>query len=326
MKGFKDFIVLLGKIILAGAPLIGLWLFCIFGKMYYMDGEAPYYLWIKEQINTPHDNVEVLFMGDSSMNSAVDPTLIPGEKSLSIANGGGCPYDGYYLLKEYLEHNPAPKVLYYGYEYEHVAGGGSLWDRVYYTQLISYKDAIELIDELNNHGLSWVFQDHNAKKDIRAYYANYPGEYLPAMINARFVGRYKSNQVSWDTIEAHQGHYIALTDEINPDYEVYTVYGFTVADACDYYIHKTMELCQEYGIQVRMIGLPSCPNTTFDKEFQEAEYSYMSGVADSYDNVTYLPIISMEHKYFLDGHHMNNSGCAFFTDFLTKTYPEDFAD
>lgn len=326
MKTQKGILVLLGKILLVGIPLVGLWLFAAFGKMYYLDGEAPNYLWLRKQLNTAHDGVEVVFIGDSAMNSAIDPSLMTDVNALCLANGGGCPYDGYYMLKEYLEHNPTPKVVYYGYEYEHLEGTGSLWDRVLYTHLISYKDAMEMMHTMEDRRHEWAFSGRpNAFRQVRSYYINYPGVYLPAMINAGFVGRHAANVEQWNTIEAHKGHYMAITDDINPDYNEYMVYDFVVADICDYYMRKTLDLCDSYGITVRMIGIPTCPNTQFDVAYQDAQLAYMEDLASNHPKVSYLPPTdTVEHDHFLDGHHLNNAGCAFFTNFLMETYPEDF--
>lgn len=326
MKTVKSFCILLGKILLVTIPLVLLWIYTALAKMRYMDGEAPYYMWLREQIHTYHEDVDVIFMGDSTMNSAINPTLITGVGALNLASGGSCPYEGYYMLKEYLEHNPTPKVLYYGYEYEHMAGTGSLWDRTIYTHLIDYKDARDMFDTFQEMDYRWALDGQgNVQRKVLSYYLNYPGRYLPAIINAGFAGRYESNMENWNIIDANKGHYMAITDEVNPDYHEYTIYNYSVADVCDVYMRRTMDLCQEYGIQVRLIGMPTCPNTKYDEAFQKAEFGYMNGIAEAYENATYLPInTDMAHELFMDGHHLNNAGCKYFTNYLMETYPEDF--
>lgn len=326
MKSVFDYFRILGKVILVGIPLIGIWLYSTFGKMYFIDGEAAYYLWMADQIHTSHEDVQVLVLGDSAMNSAIDPSQLP-VGALSLANGGGCPYEAYYILKEYLEHNEAPCVVYIGYNFQHMEGTGALWERTFYNHLIDYQDAAQLLDTMETMNFSWAWDGHDSyQRELLAYYVNYPGVYLPAIINAGVKGRYQTNKDAQAFITEHQGRYIGVSDMVNQkSYSEVECKKYCVAPICDVYIRQLMDLCQEHGIMVRWVTLPMCPEIDVPDSFREAEQQYMEELVGAYEGATYFPVVEdMDHGMFFDDFHMNNPGCAYYMDCLMKAYPEDF--
>ena len=313
--------------ILVGLPLIGIWMFAIFGKLYYLDDEAPYYLWMRDRIHSDRQDAAVVFLGDSAMNSAVNPAALPIE-AVSLANGGGCPYEAYYILKEYLEHHGAPKTVYVGYDFEHMTGAGALWERTFYCHLINYRDASELMDAFEETGFDYALADHGRyRRKLLSYYVDYPGVYLAAMTNAGFTGRYEDNMDAWQQIDGTKGHYIGITDAVSLDYTVYEQREYTVETTCDLYIQRLLDLCQEQGIRVRWVEVPMCPNNTFTDTYYERRDGYMNPLVERYNNMTFLPAPQgMQQEQFLDGFHLNNAGCTYYTNFLLESYPEDFAE
>lgn len=325
MKTWKSVLRLFGRVVLVGIPFWAVWIYAIFGKMNYLDGEGVYYLWMRDAIHDESTNPTVLILGDSAVNAAVNPSLMPGE-ALSLANGGGCPYEAYYMLKEYLEHHEAPKTIYIGYGHTHMEGTGALWGRTFYTHLLEYGDARELLHTMDKMDFTWGLDtDGNPYLKLLAYYANTPGSYMTAMMNAGWDGRYETNLESVATITENQGHYIGLTDDVYPDYTERNEENYLVAPICDEYVHRLMDLCQEQGIVVRWITIPMCDNMQLSQHYLEAEDAYYSALLTEYDNMTYLPALdTMTHEQFLDIEHMNNAGCAYFTNYLVTTYAEDF--
>jgi len=326
MKKIGSFFLLLIKIGLVGLPLIALWLYCIFGKMDYMDDEYPYYRWIRDQIHSSHEDVDVIILGDSAMNSALDPELLSNH-TLSLATGGGQPADAYYILKEYLEHNEAPKVVYVGYQQINYDDYGVYWERSFYSHIYDYEDALDVIRTAEAMGTSEILVDHYRRK-LLSYYIDFPGVYGKAVVNSGINGRRVTNEEAYNEIGRHDGHYICW-DSADEDANHYIVNydDFMITGFRDEYFHRLINLCNENGITCRLLSLPCSPGRDYTENFQASMDSYYTDLCKLGDDVTYLSnTMDADFSEFADTVHFNMRGTQHYSELIRNTYPEDFSD
>ena len=93
-------------------PMIATCLYARSNLMAFGDNELPYYLWNKDFCSTPHDSqYDVIILGDSVANSAYMPEIL-SDHTVNLSIGGTTPMEAYYILKEWLHHNKAPKTVY----------------------------------------------------------------------------------------------------------------------------------------------------------------------------------------------------------------------
>ncbi len=300
-------------------------LYCRFFPMYYLDEEYAMYRQQKDyvtgQLNM--DDARVLIMGDSRTKAGFKPALL-WEGAYNIALGGGTPIEGYYSLKEYLQHHEAPETVVIAYAPMHYMDVDTLWTRSVYFHTMSEKDfrdltarATEFEDTQNI-----LIEDYEIEYMMYKFYM--PNKYATALKKSAFVGRYEKTNQKYDTMVEFNGHSTYGTAEQSGDINGEAkVSDFAGSDIITWYLEETFALCKEYGIKVVLEQTPMNETSygILTPEFKEHYRSYMQQIAERYPDVKIYPdFYCYPNDCFGDADHLNSHGVEVYDAFLMEKY------
>ena len=314
--------IVLGVIVLL--PAIAVWLYIIYGGMYYLDEEYPYEAWNKNFCQTDHNgSVDVLILGDSVVNASILPEyLSDGTYNLSL--GGTTPVEAYYILKEYLEYNEAPEVCYIGFADVGYITDQNLYTRTLYFHRFSYEDEKELFSIAEDYNAESILID-GYLDEWKQYRFWSPSKYLPALFNGGFNARYETNMANYQAIDEHKGSYLSLTDAYELEAEEIEYTSFPVNEYYDYYMKRLLDLCVDNGITPRVLMVPMRPNIVCTMDYIADCYKYLVKLQEYCPEMTYYyRPEGFGYEDFADVWHMNWNGAVKYTQLIKETYPEDF--
>ncbi len=305
-------------------PVFIIWLYIIYGGKFYLDEEYAYDTWNKKFCQTDHQgSVDVLFLGDSVVNASVLPENL-SESTYNISLGGRTSAEAYYILKEYLENNTAPKVCYIGFADIGYIADTSLYTRTLYFHRLSYEDEQELFANAISYNVEDILKENYEEEWMQYHYWS-PYKYLPALFNGGFFLRYGDYKANMDLIDSHNGSYMAYTEEIFSPTETLEYTAFRPGDFYDFYMKKILDTCVENDITPRVIMIPMSPNIECTMDYIADCYKYLVELQTYCPSMTYLyRPDGFDSNDFGDEWHMNHNGAIKYTAVLKETYPEDF--
>ena len=125
----KNLLKLTAKCFLVCLPMIAVTVYLRWQPFNYMDGEAPYYIWNRDQARQGSETYyETIILGDSVANSAFLPEVL-SDGTINMALGGMTPVESYYVLEEWMDSHPAPKACYIAYQDIHLQQDECFWPR-----------------------------------------------------------------------------------------------------------------------------------------------------------------------------------------------------
>lgn len=322
----KQVLKLILKMGLASVPIMAVWAYLYFCPMSYFDGEAPYYLWNRDFSREAHEEkYDLVIIGDSAANAAFEPEYM-SEGAVNLSLGGSSPAEEYYVLKEFIEANGAPRTVYMYYNAEHMSAPTAFWERSVYSHRFNFDEVMTMIADAEAHSCDFITAQPHYRNLAVEYLYSAPEKYLPALLNAGFNGRLSDNRINYNHIDIHRGTYISRKAETGDLYQPEVYYNFPVGDFSDYYLKKTIELCSENDITVRIIDIPPATGAKLETlQYSAEKNTYFFDIANSYDNVTYLTGIEGMNRYdYSDAIHMNTRGALKFSKLMKTLYPEDF--
>lgn len=303
-------------------PVVCISLYCHFGMIKFVDDEAPYFLWNREMVNNHHEEFyDTIILGDSTANAAYEPAVL-SDGTINLALGGITPIDSYYILKNWLANNQAPKVCYISHFDAHFSIEAWFWKRVMFTHLhhadqniVIMRDALKYKDP-NICTENWL-------EDFVSYQLCLPDKYMTSIINAHVNQRYEANLAAQMNASLHSGRYMKKgTEEYAGEAEVYR--SFTVAPLIDAYYRRLIELCIENGIQVRIVKLPVSETYSYSDEYVKEFAGYYAALKEEFPEITVDWIKNYEWNMFADKSHLNSHGALQFSTELKSMHPEDF--
>lgn len=316
---------LLGKCLAVSAPLIGLVLFFSSSMPAFVDDEAPYYLWGKEKTRNAQDQYyETVILGDSAANSAYMPEILSGG-TINLAMGGTTAMENYYTLLDWLAYNPAPRVCYISFIDHHYSAEDCFWTRTMYSHRFSLEHNIEMLQMALAFHEPSVLTEHTVL-DFISYQLFLPNKYITSFLNSSFNQRLASNQEQMRLAEMHSGRYIGRTTAEYAVEDARDMGTISVAPLFDVYLRKTADLCEEYGITMRVVHLPQPDNCLITDEYIGSFFDYFDALKEEYPCLTVTWFPTCEKSMFYDGNHMNSYGAMRFSAALKEMYPEDFTD
>ena len=300
-------------------------LYCRFLPMYYLDDEYAMYRQQKDyvtgQLNT--EDARILILGDSRTKAGFQPGLL-WEDTYNIALGGGTPIEGYYSLKEYLQHHKAPEAVVMAYAPMHYMDVDTLWTRSVYFHTLSEADFRDLTAR------ALAFEDteniliENYKTEYLMYKYYMPNKYATALKKSAFVGRYEKTKQKYDTMVELAGYSTYGTAEQSGDINGEAkVSDFAASDILTWYLEETFLLCEEHGIQVVLEQTPMNETSygILTPEFKQHYRSYMQALVQKYPDVEIYPdFYCYPNDCFGDADHLNSHGVKVFDEFLIKKY------
>lgn len=322
----KKIIILVLKCICVMVPVIGICIFARVNILSYADQEAPYYIWNKKMCNESQEKYySVLFLGDSGSNAAYAPEVL-SDSAMSLALGGTTPVENYYVLKEYLDHNTSPQVVYLSFFDEHLKAEDCFYYRIMYTHRFGLTELSDIMKRAKYYNEPSIITD-TYLKDFWSYELYLPNMYITSIMNGSFNQRKEYNRNAVDSVGLHQGRYISLSVAEDSESEPVTYSEFWVAPLFDEYYKKIIELCVDHDITVRIVKIPMEENVIFTKEYENQFYVYYNQLQAEYPDLTVDWIKKgYDRFYFTDLVHMNNRGSRMFSNMLKSLHPEDFME
>lgn len=324
---WSDIVRLIKKIMILIVPFfVILPLYCALFPMYYMDEEYAMY---KQQrnyclgIETEDKKRDLLILGDSRAKAGFVPASLSGS-AYNLALGGATPVEGYYSLREYLDHHNKPQTLIVAYAPMHYMDVDTLWTRTVYFHNISSKDFWEIIQTAREcRQFDKILIDHYPLEYLM-YCLYFPNKYATALKNAGFFFRHQRTALKYQEMEENLGHTLYGTQNgsggVNGEaHEM----DFGCSDVIDRYLGRLLELCRDEGIEVILEQLPMNETSygILKPEFKAHYKEYMLQVARRYPEVTVnAGFYCYENAYFGDADHLNAEGCEVFTAYIREKY------
>ncbi|WP_155952419.1 hypothetical protein [Pseudobutyrivibrio sp. LB2011] len=318
------------------APIWGLSMFLCFGKMYYSNEDFAYTFWNKQFTETKQDKYyKVVVIGDSSCNSAYMPEVI-SDSMINLSIGGSSTVEGYYVLKDYLEHNDAPTDVFLSYHDSHFRYTEAYWDKIVPAHRFSLLDNIELISNATEDDTG-LFYHNGAYADLIATEVYFPSKYIVGLTNyltqdtlpedTQQIRGYETNIAAMEKVELHRGRYTTLGNQVFVTSQARPYTQFSAGSLYESYFDKTIALCQKNGIAVHIVKPPLPDNSQLSDEYIEEVKQFYNKYVEKYDNVDFdwgQHIFTIED--FADEIHLNNDGALKFSEYIKENYKEIFDD
>lgn len=304
-------------------PVIFVYIYTWMNPLGYMDEEAPYYMWNKEQANTRQEkDYRVIILGDSTANASYAPEIL-SDDTINLSLGGTTPVENYYILDDWLAHNNAPDVCYISFMDHHLYEEDCFWRRIVYSHRFRIGQIVEILKAAKEYNEDSIICE-NYKTDFISYELRLPNKYITSLMNAGFNQRYAENIEAWKQNDLHRGRYIGRTIQEGdiPDGIVYD--EFCVSPLFDDYLKKLINLCEDKDIQVRIVKIPLPGKEKYTQEYTEGFHSYYKAIKKSFPGITVDWFSAYEEDKFVDSSHMNSHGALKFSKELKMLYSEDF--
>lgn len=286
--------------------LFGLYSYIIINhKMFFMNVEYAMWHYAGDMsASTEGENFNFIALGDSRLKSAFIPQEFDDNElnSLNLSLGGSSAIEGYYTLKKYLAHNPAPEHLLLGYSPGILSMQPFYWERTVKFQYLTDEE----YDEVSRLSAS---QDNHKTVGEGNYldYQLYTGKYITDFINGFGEFRWVDNDQMFDALKASKGHYFFGTNEgaTGMSFEA-TVDDFVPSALLRKYVEMTVQMAHEAGIDVYWYTPPVNASSidVITPVYKENYTQYMRWLEEAH-NITVLKLIhDEEDQYFSDSHHL----------------------
>lgn len=302
-------------------------LYCALFPMWYMDEEYAMYRQQKDYVTKNQDTNRVLIIGDSRTKAGFIPDEL-SDSCYNLALGGTTPIEGYYTLKEYLEHHPAPECVVIAYAPMHYMDVDALWTRNIYFHVMNREDTAELFQIAagcqNNENI--LIENYRLEYAMYRFYM--PNKYCTALKNAAFIGRHGANVSKYQQMTLERGHnFFGLANgsgDVNGEAKEA---DFISSDVITIYMQKIFDLCSEQGIRVVVEQLPmnETSRSILTEDFKSHYRQYMDELAIANPTVQIFGDFYMyPNDYFGDADHLNQAGASAYCQFMKERYPDLF--
>lgn len=353
------------KLILAFIPALALVAFTAFMPMCYMDEEYPAWKYTMEAASGKimgfesdcygaEDDLEqvslhsngsskqasehakggskqsyphTVILGDSRAMADLIPDKF-NESCINLAVGGATPVEMYYFYESYIKNNGVPETVVVMFAPFHYSYMDNYKTRTTYFNALSIGQKIEVTKNAKECGADAVLFEDYIPYSISCR-LRLPDVYLPAMYNAKFVGRRDVNTMAYENLVSSKGQGYFGTDDGNSD----TAYEASYTQMADdgngkllkLYMEKLLALLDESGVQV-ILAQPPMNTTTYENldEGYLAEYdAYIKSLCKDYENIIFsADMIEYDCEYFGDSSHLNEKGANKFSEEFCTKYKE----
>ena len=332
MDGVRKNIIFFLKCILAVLPFIILVLFTWLDPMGYMDEEYPSWRYVKDvqkgSIDTAGGSDTTLILGDSRAMADIVPDQL-GDSYVNLGMGGATSVEMYYTLKAYIENNGAPSRVFIMFAPFHYSYMDNYRTRSLYFHHLSFLEAAKVYRTtltLSGDGQEESIDEVDPSYIISSY-LRLPNVYLPALINAKGIGRSAVNKELYDEQVENRGHALYgkldYCDDLNYEASYTEMKRGREHRLITRYFSMLLKLCSDNDIETTVLQAPM--NEASYNELKENyvnEYqSYMRQFATDNKKVDFeLDIPCYDNSYFGDSSHLNERGAAAYTQELLYRY------
>ena len=315
MKNICRFLV---KCIAAALPFILVTGYTYFYPLSFMDSEYPKRAYIHD-VARGGEEYETLILGDSRAMADVMSVGI-SDSCVNLAAGGATAIESYFYLDEYLKHHAAPKqcvILFAPFHYSYM---DNWWSRTVYFNDLSVMQVAEVMREGRQLGSETVSEGGFSR--LFSNRMRLPNVYLPALLNARFAGRYDENAAQMEKLQETKGYAPFGTAEESAELNYETTYESLResgdAELIRLYLLMTIDRLQAEGVRTVILQAPM-NEASYDRlqeGFVQGYTMLMRSVADLYPDNVYVEtrIPCYGNDLFGDSSHLNERGAMRFTE------------
>ncbi len=302
--------------------------------MGYMDEEYPSWKYVKDveegKVSPVDKGNAGLILGDSRAMADIIPSGL-GENYVNLGMGGATSIEMYYTLKEYIKNNGAPKRVMIMFAPFHYSYMDNYKTRTVYFHYLSVPEIFEVCrKELG--GVSYDDGEADALSDadlsyIISSYLRLPNIYLPALINARGIGRMSANRELYDEQVIQRGHALYgrldFCDDLNYEANYTQMKRGREHRLLTHYFSRLLKLCDEYGIETVVLQAPmnEASYNELDESYVSEYTSYMEQFKNDNPDITFeLEIPCYSNACFGDSSHLNEKGAEVYTGEILDRY------
>jgi hypothetical protein len=213
---------------------------------------------------TASADVQVLILGDSRTMGGIDPILLRGFESRSLALGGTTAIEAYYQLVDYLDHHEPPAALVVGFAPYHMVLHDAFWDRTVKFGFLSRERYVRLLEDaerLDDASLGDPEPLATERRTLESYgrYAASPRNPIDfsAEILSSFFLRRSENEAAARALEAHRGFFLfGHREESNGLSEEAGFASFEPSALLDSYLEALIDYAEAHGIEVYWYTMP----------------------------------------------------------------------
>lgn len=239
----------------AGLVYLGCLAAVLWLKPYYMNPEYPMWQQVRDFTRGRHLPVaaDLVYLGDSRAKAALRVRSFEEATGLTMINlsiGGATPVEGYYALKNLLQHSSPQQVLL-SYAPHHLTIVDTYWNRAVKFGFLYGRQYYEVARNARR------FQDAKLQADSALNYYLKPGLYLEDVWNGVRDQRWRSNAMVAQRLRDSGGHYFfgrakgfsGLNEEVHER-------EFLPSPLIDYYLRKMIRLAKKEGIRLYWYSMP----------------------------------------------------------------------
>lgn len=304
-------------------------LYCRFFPFYYLDEEYAMYRQQYDfvmQKNTQAADPSVLIIGDSRAKAAFDPALLSDDENAvyNLSLGGTTAIEGYYTLKNYLEHHEKPETVVVCYAPMHYMDVDTLWTRCIYFHTFPEENFEDLVTQAQRfEDTRNILIDHY-RLEYLMYKLYLPNKYATALKKSAFVMRHQTTTQKYANMVEFRGHTFYGTAEYSDGVDGEAkVSDFENSDIIAWYLQRLIDLCREQGITVIVEQAPVNETSygIFTSDFKEHYRGFMNQVAgQNTDFAVYPDFYCYPNDCFGDADHLNSRGVEIFCGQIRSKY------
>ena len=269
---------------------------------------------------------DLLVFGDSRGMAGIIPNSI-SNNGRALCVTGGTSIEAYYMLKEYLSKNSAPKNVILSVSPDHLERHPELFSRAVKYKLLSSIAALEVLNkcnELKDYPFQMVPIENNYYLEWFLYRINFVLYYKDELQAGKYNQMKKSNWELYNAIEANQGYWyrppISSSDGLNDETRKSTFLPSTVLT---YYFNELINLCKEKNIHFIFQTMPMN-----EASFKILNANYVKGYKDFISGIQaknpYFEIsndlLEFPNDRFSDPSHLNNTGALEISKIIKGKY------
>ncbi len=319
------------KCLLALLPAIALILYTAFFPLCYMDEEYPSWKYTADKQKgrimgeKAESGGEVLILGDSRAMADLSPVYM-GENFYNLAAGGATPIEMYYTLKDCLKSGGTPECVIIMFAPFHYSYIDNFWTRSVYFHHLSFLEAVKVLADGRKYSSQALNDGEHDLFDLVSLYLDLPGSYMPALINARFAGRYTINRKKYDDLIKERGHGLFGIEDGSSDLNYESNYESLDKEGdfrlLDNYMGKLLVLCRENGIRTILVQPPMNEASYYrlHADYISQYTDYIESMSELYPEAEIDPLIPCyKNELFGDSSHLNEAGSKEYTkEFMEK--------
>ena len=296
--------------------------------MRFFDGEYAMYQQQKDYIYNNNDYNRVLITGDSKAKVAFLPSLLSDE-TYNLSLGGITPLENYYYLKEYLENRQVPETVFIAFNPFHYMTFDTFWTRSVYFHRLTENDLKDTYETaLLYKDTDYILTNFDKNTFEYKYYS--VKKYGKTFIKSFFEDRNKKNMDMYNDMYETKGQvYFGTAEYCDGWSQEAQVKNFEVLDIIDCYLHKTIDMCLDYGINVIIETIPM-NKATYEACTQNylSDYSnYMKNLQAEYPQIIVnTDLYYWDNEYFGDAAHFNSKGTKKYSKYIRDKFSEAFGE